>query len=115
MTLNFEQIRLRDGRTAGFSGIVEDVHAAGNEDVRINSESSNVQESDSQGGRTAQRAAIGAAVGAIIGAIANGGKGAAIGAAIGAGAGVGSVYAQGRDDLQLRNGTELVIRAGRTR
>jgi hypothetical protein len=115
MTLNFEQIRLRDGRTAGFTGIIEDVRATGGEDVRVNSESSNVQETDSQGGRTAQRAAIGAAVGAIIGAIAKGGKGAAIGAAIGAGAGVGSVYAQGRDELQLRNGTELIIRASRTK
>ncbi|HEV7858205.1 MAG TPA: YMGG-like glycine zipper-containing protein [Pyrinomonadaceae bacterium] len=115
MTLNFEQIRLSDGRTAGFNGIIEDVRATGGEDVRVNSEGGNVQETDSQGGRTAQRAAIGAAVGAIIGAIAKGGKGAAIGAAIGAGAGVGSVYAQGRDELQLRNGTELIIRASRTK
>jgi hypothetical protein len=115
MTLNFEQIRLRDGRTAGFNGIIEDVRALEGEDVRVNSEGGNVQESDSQGGRTAQRAAIGAAVGAIIGAIAKGGKGAAIGAAIGAGAGVGSIYAQGRDELQLRNGTELIIRASRTK
>jgi hypothetical protein len=114
MTLNFEQIRLRDGRTAGFNGIIEDLRATEGEDVRVNSEGGNVQETDSQGGRTAQRAAIGAAVGAIIGAIARGGKGAAIGAAIGAGAGVGSIYAQGRDELQLRNGTELIIRAGRT-
>jgi hypothetical protein len=111
MMLNFEQIRLSDGRTAGFNGIIEDIRAAGGEDVRVNNEGGNVQDSNSQGGRTAQRAAIGAAVGAIIGAIANGGKGAAIGAAIGAGAGVGSVYAQGRDQLQLRTGTELIIRA----
>jgi hypothetical protein len=115
LALNFEQIRLQDGRTAGFSGVIEDVRATDGEDVRVNTEGSNVQESDSQGGKTAQRAAIGAAVGAIIGAIANGGKGAAIGAAIGAGAGVGSVYAQGRDQLELKNGTELTIRASRTR
>jgi len=50
-------------------------------------------------------------VGAIIGAIAGGGKGAAIGAIVGAGGGAGSVYVQGRDDLELGRGTELVVRA----
>jgi hypothetical protein len=113
LALNFEQIRLRDGRTAAFRGVIEDVRTSNGEEVRINNEGGNVQESDSQSGRTAQRAAIGAAVGAIIGALASGGKGAAIGAAIGAGAGVGSIYIQGRDQLELRSGTELVIRASR--
>ena len=60
---------------------------------------------------TEERAAIGTAVGAIIGAIAGGGKGAAIGAILGAGAGAGSVYAQGRDDLEMVRGTEVTIRA----
>jgi len=45
----------------------------------------------------------------IIGGIAGGGKGAAIGAAVGAGAGAGSVIVQGRDDLELDNGTEFTI------
>ncbi|HEX8265516.1 MAG TPA: YMGG-like glycine zipper-containing protein [Pyrinomonadaceae bacterium] len=55
--------------------------------------------------------AIGAGIGALLGAIIGGGKGAAIGAAIGAGGGAGSVYVQGRDDLELSNGTEFTIRA----
>ena len=50
-------------------------------------------------------------MGAIIGAIAGGGKGAAIGAILGAGAGAGSVYAQGRNDLDLPRGSEVSIRA----
>ena len=54
-------------------------------------------------------------IGAIIGAISGGGKGAAIGAIIGAGAGAGSVYAQGRDDLELGTGTELILRANGSR
>jgi outer membrane lipoprotein SlyB len=74
-----------------------------------------VEENDDRSARTAERTAIGAAVGAIIGAIADGGKGAAIGAAIGAGVGAGSVYAQGRDDLELLRGTELTVRARGTR
>ena len=116
MRLNFERIILRDGRTANFAGYIEGVRAADGEEVRVEAESGGgVQERDNRSNRTAQRVAIGAAVGAIIGAIAGGGKGAAIGAAIGAGAGAGSVYAQGRDDLELRNGTEMTIRASETR
>ncbi|MBA3804664.1 MAG: hypothetical protein H0X14_02990 [Acidobacteria bacterium] len=111
MNFEFDQIRLRDGRTAGFDGYIESVRVPGSEDVRVNSENTSVQEGDDQTTRTAQRAAIGAAIGAIIGAIADGGKGAAIGAAVGAGVGAGSVYAQGRDDLELSRGTELIIRA----
>jgi hypothetical protein len=113
ITLDFQQIRLRDGRTAGFGGTIESVRAVGGEQVRVDEESDgSIQERDSRGNTTAQRTAIGAAVGAIIGAIAKGGKGAAIGAAIGAGAGAGSVYVQGRDALELRSGTELTIRSG---
>ncbi len=114
LTLGFQQIRLRDGRTAGFSGTIESVRATSGEQVRVASESSgNIQDNNNQTDRTVQRAAIGAAVGAIIGAIAGGGKGAAIGAVAGAGAGAGSVYAQGRNDLELRSGTELTIRSSR--
>jgi hypothetical protein len=116
MRLNFDRIVLRDGRAAGFAGYIEGVRTVGGENVRVEPESGGgVQERDNRSNRTAQRAAIGAAVGAIIGAIAAGGRGAAIGAAIGAGAGAGSVYAEGRDDLDLRNGTEFTIRANATR
>jgi hypothetical protein len=116
MLLNFERIRLRDGRTADFAAVIESVRPVGGEEVRVDNEGgASVQEGDSQTSRTTERAAIGAAVGAIIGAISGGGKGAAIGAIIGAGAGAGSVYAQGRDDLELGSGTELVLRAAGSR
>jgi hypothetical protein len=65
-----------------------------------------------QGASTAKKVGGVAAAGAIIGAIAGGGKGAAIGAILGAGGGAGSVYAQGRNDLELNRGTEITIRAG---
>ncbi len=110
MTLNFDSIRLRDGRTSRFAGILESVRTPDGQSVRIDNEGA-VREGDSQTTRTVQRAAIGTAVGAIIGAIAGGGKGAAIGAVIGAGAGAGSVYVQGRNDLELSTGTEVTIRA----
>ncbi|MGI9068633.1 MAG: YMGG-like glycine zipper-containing protein [Pyrinomonadaceae bacterium] len=109
MTLNFDSIRLRDGRSYRFAGILESVRTAQGDTVRIDNEGS--VRDDSQTTKTAQRAAIGTAVGAIIGAIAGGGKGAAIGAIVGAGGGAGSVYVQGRDDLELTRGSELTIRA----
>lgn len=109
MTLNFETIRLRDGRSYRFAGITESIRLSDGETVRVDNEGS-VRE-DNRTGTTTKRAAIGGAVGAIIGAIAGGGKGAAVGAIIGAGAGAGSVYVQGREDLELMSGTEVVVRS----
>jgi hypothetical protein len=109
MTLNYERIRLRDGRSYRFAGLTESLRTANGDTVRIDNEGS--VEGSNQTGRTAQRAAIGTAIGAIIGAIAGGGKGAAIGAVVGAGAGAGSVYVQGRDNLELMSGTEVTIRS----
>ncbi len=109
ISLDFDTVRTRDGRSYRFAGILDSVRTPDGDVVRVDNEGA-VRDS-SQTTRTAQRAAIGTAVGAIIGAIAGGGKGAAIGAIIGAGTGAGSVYVQGRDDLELQRGTELVIRA----
>lgn len=109
MTLNFDSIRLRNGRSYRFAGILESVRTSQGDTVNIDNEGS--VRDDNQTSKTVQRTAIGTAVGAIIGAIAGGGKGAAIGAIVGAGGGAGSVYVQGRDDLQLARGTELTIRA----
>ncbi len=109
MTLNFDNIRLRNGRSYRFAGILESVRTAQGETIKIDNEGG--VRDDNQTTKTVQRAAIGTAVGAIIGAIAGGGKGAAIGAIVGAGGGAGSVYVQGRDDLNLVRGTELSIRA----
>src|SRR5215213_4847229 len=109
MTLDFDTIRLRDGRSYRFAGILESVRTTNGDVVRVDNEGA-VRDSD-QTNKTVTRTAIGTAVGAIIGAIAGGGKGAAIGAVIGAGAGAGSVYVQGRNELDLSAGTELTIRA----
>lgn len=109
MTLTFDRIRLRDGRSYRFAGILESVRTTAGDIVKVDNEGS--VRDDNQTTKTVQRAAIGTAVGAIIGAIAGGGKGAAIGAIVGAGGGAGSVYVQGRDDLELNAGTELRIRA----
>ena len=109
MTFNFDRIRLRDGRSYRFAGLLESVRTAQGDTVSVDNEGS--VRDNSQTTKTVERAAIGTAVGAIIGAIAGGGKGAAIGAIVGAGGGAGSVYVQGRDDLELTRGTELTITA----
>src|SRR5215207_1013586 len=110
MSLNFDTIRTRDGRTYQFAGFVDSVRAMNGESVQVDNEGT-VRDDNSQGTKTAQRAAIGSAVGAIIGAIAGGGKGAVIGAVLGGGAGAGSVYVQGSEDLNLLSGTEVTVRA----
>ena len=109
MTLTFDNIRLRNGSSYRFAGILEGARTLSGDTIRVDNEGT--VRDDSQTTRTGQRAAIGTAVGAIIGAIAGGGKGAAIGAIVGAGGGAGSVYAQGRNDLELPSGTEISIRS----
>jgi hypothetical protein len=107
MALDFDTIRLRDGRSYRFAGILDSVRAPNGDVVRVDNEGA-IRDSD-QTNKTVTRTAIGTAVGAIIGAIAGGGKGAAIGAVVGAGAGAGSVYVQGRNDLELTTGTEVTV------
>jgi hypothetical protein len=114
MSIEFDRIRLRDGRASNFAGYIESVRTTSGETVRVDNEG-RVQDESGQTGRTVTRAGIGAAVGAVIGAIVGGGKGAAIGAAVGAGAGAGSVFIQGREDLDLMSGAEFTIRASAPR
>jgi hypothetical protein len=114
MTLDFDRIRMRDGRTYNFAATIEDVLLPNGERVRVDREG-NVKEDDSQTSRTVTRSAVGGAIGALIGAIAGGGKGAAIGAAVGVGAGAGSVFIEGRDDLELPSGAVIAIRSSAAR
>jgi hypothetical protein len=109
MSLNFDDIRMPDGRTYQFAGFLDTVTTANGETVNVDNEGT-VRDRN-QTTQTEERAAIGTAVGAIIGAIAGGGRGAAIGAVLGAGAGAGSVYVQGRNDLNMMRGTSVTIRA----
>lgn len=109
MTLNFDRIHLTNGDTYRFAGTLESLRLNNGDKVDVNNEGG-VRDS-SQTSKTEKRAAIGGGVGLLIGAIAGGGKGAAIGTLIGAGAGAGSVYAQGRNDLDIAGGTEVTVRA----
>lgn len=109
ISLDFDSIRLRNGQTYRFAGIIDGVTTANGDNVSVNNEGA-VRDSN-QTTKTVTRAGIGAALGALIGAIAGGGEGAAIGAAVGAGAGAGTIFIQGRDNLELGQGSEFRITA----
>ncbi|QQS33813.1 MAG: hypothetical protein IPM50_04345 [Acidobacteriota bacterium] len=110
MALVFETIRLTDGRSFAFAGIVDQVRDVNGNSINVDNEGS--VRDRSQTTQTVARAGVGAVIGAIIGAIAGGGSGAAVGAGVGAGAGAGTVILQGRDNLELRQGTQFFITAG---
>src|SRR5689334_6029296 len=99
MSLNFERIRLKNGQTYKFSGVLGNVRLLNDDTVKVDNEGS--AQGNNQTTQTIQRAGIATAVGAIIGAIAGGGKGAAIGGIIGAAGGAGTVFIQGKDNLAL--------------
>lgn len=103
MNLHFESIRLRNGQTYRFEGLIDGITADNGKSIQIDNEGQ--IKGSSQTTDTAVRGGVGAAIGAIIGGIAGGGKGAAIGAAIGGGAGTGSVLIQGRENIELNSGT----------
>jgi uncharacterized protein YcfJ len=105
---------MRNGGSHRFAGLLDSVSSNENGNVSITNEGQ-VSEGGSQTNKTVTRTAIGAALGALIGAIAGGGQGAAIGAGVGAGAGAGSVILQGRDDLSLRQGTQVNVTASSPR
>lgn len=109
MSLNFETIRLRNGQTYKFSGVLGNVRLLNGDTVKVDNEGS--AQGSNQTTQTIQRTGIGTAVGAVVGAIVGGGKGAAIGGVIGAAGGAGTVFIQGKDNLELPVGTELTIRA----
>jgi hypothetical protein len=115
MTLGLQSIRLRNGRTYEFDGVIESIRTPDGETIRVHREGT-VEDRDnrdnSQTQETLERGAFGAALGALIGAVAGGGKGAAIGAVIGAGVGAGTAIVDGRDRLDLQRGTELAITSG---
>jgi hypothetical protein len=109
ITFNFETIRMPNGETYDFRGVVMALTDTEGKTIRIDNEGA--VKGDSQTKETVKRGAIGSAVGALIGAIAGGAKGAAIGAIIGGSAGAGSVVVQGKDDLDLKAGSSIMVQA----
>jgi hypothetical protein len=115
MSLDLRSIRLRDGRSYPFDGVIEGIRTPDGDTVGVDREGTIDATSGNRTRKAAERGAIGAAVGAVIGAVAGGSKGAAIGAVIGAGGGAGTVFIEGRDRLDLPRGTEFTITSGDSR
>jgi hypothetical protein len=110
MSLSFDSIRLRDGR----SGVMraELLRVYDSDSAEKVDEEGRVQ-SGGRGKQTLKRSGIGAVAGAVIGGLAGGGKGAAIGMIVGGAAGAGSIAVQGSKELKIERGTELLIRVNR--
>jgi hypothetical protein len=109
MNLDFDSIRLLDGRTGSLNGYVSRVY--GDDGGRADDEGG--VESGSRTNQAIKRGGIGAVAGAIIGGIAGGGKGAAIGLIIGGAGGAGSLAIQGSKELRLEAGTEMLVHVTR--
>ncbi|MEW6211919.1 MAG: hypothetical protein AB1631_26420 [Acidobacteriota bacterium] len=112
MSFTFDTITLVDGRSGPISAHLEKIFES--ETVKEVDEEGNIR----TGSRTKDsqvRGGVGATAGAIIGAIAGGVKGAILGAVIGGGAGVGTVAIEGKKDIILDSGTEMIIRTDRSR
>jgi hypothetical protein len=108
LTLQFDEIRLANGRNSVFDGVVERVVAPNGRAVRFDGEVTSVDRDSSS---AVTRGAIGAAIGGLIGALAGGGKGAIIGAAIGGGGAAATVLFDDPEQPQLVRGTEFTIRS----
>lgn len=108
LALDFDRIRLRDGRTGDFEGKIQEVRIGGRVlDIDRNETLRDTDRSDEAVGR----GILGAALGALVGAVAGGGKGAAIGAAIGAAGGAGTVFIDGPNVTELPRGAAFTIRS----
>jgi hypothetical protein len=110
MNLAFDSIQLPDGRREPLHGYVTRVY--GSDSGRADNEGG--IESNSRGKQTLKRAGIGATVGAIVGGIAGGGKGAGIGLILGGAGGAGSLAVQGKKELKIESGTEMLVHVTRS-
>jgi len=109
LTFNFETIRLSNGQTYDFAGVLQSITDTQGKTVKVNDEGE--VKGKSQTKESIKRGGIGAGLGAIIGGVIGGGKGAIIGATIGGSAGAGSVAVEGKEDLELEQGTQMMIQS----
>lgn len=109
LTFNFETIRLSNGRTYDFAGVLQSITDAQGKTIATNNEGQVKGKSRTK--ESVKRGGIGAGLGAIIGGIIGGGKGAIIGATIGGGAGAGSVAVEGKGDVELDQGSKISVQS----
>jgi hypothetical protein len=103
--IEFETIRLTNGRSAPYDAVIETVRTPDGETIRVQNASIEDERSRSTS-RNVERGAIGAGIGAIIGAIVGGDEGALVGALAG---GAGLILMDPKTDQRLPAGTEFII------
>ncbi|HSE36147.1 MAG TPA: hypothetical protein VLG74_02525 [Blastocatellia bacterium] len=110
--LAFDSVTTTDGRFARIDGELVQIYES--ESVKRVDEEGRV-ETGSRTRDTQVRGGVGAVAGAVLGGIVGGGKGALIGLVVGGAAGVGTVYVDGKKDLVLDPGTEMIVRVASSR
>ena len=108
LLVDFDTIRLANGRTGNFAGRIESIRTPDGRVIEVGR--GGAVQGDRSSSNTVQRGAIGAAIGGLIGALGWGTRGAVIGAVAG---GAGMILVGDRDDASLPAGSELTIVSSR--
>ena len=111
LLMDFDTIRLANGRSGDFAGRIESIRTPDGRVIEVSRGGGVVSEDRSSSG-TIQRGAIGAAIGGLIGALGWGTRGAVIGAVAG---GAGMILVGDRDDASIPAGSEFTIVSSRVR
>ena len=106
--VDFDTIRLANGRTGEFAGRIESIRTPDGRVIEVGR--GGAVQGDQSSSNTVQRGAIGAAIGGLIGALGWGTRGAVIGAVAG---GAGMILVGDRDDASIPAGSELTIVSSR--
>lgn len=107
LQLNFERIVLRDGRAYNFAGQIAGVRASGGKELLKRLESQ--LQPRKQPARTTAANQSDGSLSELLAVMSLAGEGSA------AGAGSASAFLQGRDGLELRSGTQIILRAAQPR
>lgn len=105
--VDFDVVRMPDGRTGEFDGVIQSVRLPDGKVIRV--EGGAVRGDDAGSNNSVKSGAIGAGVGAILGAIIGGKKGAVVGGVAGAGGGI--LIDRTGNSRTLPAGTTLVVSA----
>jgi hypothetical protein len=108
LLVDFDTIRLANGRTGDFGGRIESIRTPDGRVIEVGR--GGAVQGDRSSSNTVQRGAIGAAIGGLIGALGWGTRGAVIGAVAG---GAGMILVGDRDDSSIPAGSELTIVSSR--
>lgn len=109
VTLNFQKIRLANGRTYEFAGIIQSINEIEETAVKRTNESQLKGKNKTK--ETVKRGILAAGAGAIIGGIIGGTKGAFLGAAIGGAGGPATLLLEKDHNITLKKGLQINVQS----